>query len=104
MGMVMPGPKLDNILTAYVDTVPILPSDVVSGKQASRYFEEKHKFTEVSLFTKEKMERKIDEVTTNSVEKNYLTHLSNLLNLHLQQQYNLSKVKKIAPVEAEEPE
>jgi len=46
----MPGPRLENLVREYVDTIPILPPKVTSGSSAWGYFKKKHQFTDISLF------------------------------------------------------
>lgn len=55
-------PSVDNLLTGYVDRIPVLPESVDSGAKATEYFKDKRTFTQVSLFTNERFNRKIQEV------------------------------------------
>lgn len=48
--MNFPGPKLENLISSYVDAVPILPAGVETGEQVAKYYEQKHNFTEASFF------------------------------------------------------
>jgi hypothetical protein len=80
----MPGPKLENLITEYVDTIPVFPSTVTSGNSAFAYFLQKHKFTDISLFNNERFTNKIREVARSSVEAHSLWVLANQVNLKAQ--------------------
>jgi len=80
----MPGPKLENLLTEYVDTIPVFPSSVTSGNSAFGYFLQKHKFSDISLFNNERFTNKIREVARSSVEAHSLWVLANHVNLKAQ--------------------
>ena len=56
------GPSLDNLLKEYVDTIPVLPSNVTSGEQANNFYRRKHEFNEISLFTNPKFESKLKQL------------------------------------------
>ncbi len=80
----MPGPKLENLINEYVDTIPLFPSTVTSGNSAFGYYLNKHKFTDISLFNNERFANKIQEVSRNSVEVHSLWTLANQVNLKAQ--------------------
>jgi hypothetical protein len=63
----MPGANLENLLTEYVDAIPVLPNTVTSGNSAYHYFLQKHKFTDISLFNNQRFASKIHQVAHNSV-------------------------------------
>lgn len=48
-------------------------------------------FTEASLFNNPRFEAKINEVAQNEHEKNQLWHLSNLVNLKVQKNYDIAQ-------------
>jgi len=50
----------------------------------SEYYEQKHKFSEVSLFTQPRFNSKIDQVANNCQEKQRLWNLANQVNLKIQ--------------------
>jgi len=58
--MSLTGPKLENLINEYVDTVPILPATVTSGNSALNYYLNKHKFTDISLFTAQRFGPRIN--------------------------------------------
>jgi hypothetical protein len=80
----MPGPKLENLLTEYVDTIPVFPITITSGNSAFGYFLQKHKFTDISLFNNERFTSKIREVARSSVESDALWALANRVNIKAQ--------------------
>lgn len=45
MGISFGGPKLENLMTGYVDRIPILPEGISTGAEVAEYYEQKHKFT-----------------------------------------------------------
>jgi hypothetical protein len=59
-------------MIGYIDTLPALPPGVSTGDEVSRFYEEKHKFTEVSLFTKGRFERAINHTNCTPAEKERL--------------------------------
>lgn len=44
------GPNINNLFKEYIDTIPVLPVWITSGQNADHYYQNKHNFTEVSLF------------------------------------------------------
>lgn len=54
--------QVDQLITGYVDPIPVLPPSVDDGKKTTEYFYNKHKFTDVSLFSGERFNRKNSEV------------------------------------------
>ena len=91
MGINLSGPKLENLMNGYVDAVPVLPEGVRTGEQIAQYYEQKHMFTEASLFNNPRFEAKINQVAQNEHEKNQLWHLSNLVNLKVQKSYEIAQ-------------
>jgi hypothetical protein len=75
------GPKLDNLITEYVDTLPILPKEADTGIKVFDYFNTKNQFTNISLFNNKRFESKISQVARNRTEANGLWYLANQLNL-----------------------
>jgi len=80
----MPGPKLENLISEYVDTVPVLPNTVTSGNSAFGFYLQKHRFTDISLFNNDHFSNKIREVAANSVEAHNLWTLANRVNVKAQ--------------------
>jgi hypothetical protein len=80
----MPGPKLENLIHEYVDTLPVFPNTVTSGNSAFGYYLQKHKFTDIALFNNERFSNKIREVARNGVEADALWALANRVNLKAQ--------------------
>jgi len=83
----MPGPKLENLISEYVDTVPVLPNTVTSGNSAFGFYLQKHRFTDISLFNNDHFSNKIREVAANSVEAHNLWTLANRVNVKAQAAY-----------------
>ena len=80
----MPGPKLENLISEYVDTVPVLPNTVTSGNSAFGFYLQKHRFTDISLFNNDHFSNKIREVAANAVEAHNLWTLANRVNVKAQ--------------------
>jgi hypothetical protein len=80
----MPGPKLDNLIREYVDTIPVLPNTVTSGNSAFGFYLQKHRFTDISLFNNDQFSNKIREVAANSVEAHNLWTLATRVNVKAQ--------------------
>lgn len=66
MGVSFGGPKIENLINGYVDKVPTLPQGISSGQQVAEYYEKKHRFSEVSLFSGCRFEQKINETAQNA--------------------------------------
>ena len=80
----MPGPKLQNLINEYIDTIPVFPSTVTSGNSAFAHYLNKHKYTDISLFNNIRFDSKIREVSRNSIESDILWTLANRINLKSQ--------------------
>jgi hypothetical protein len=89
----MPGPNLSNLLTEYVDTIPVLPETVTSGNSAYHYFLLKHQFTDISLFNNQRFEHKIRQVAKNPVQADALWTLANRVNLRAQAAFDQANPK-----------
>lgn len=59
------GPNINNLINEYIEPIPILPITVTSGNSALGYYLNKHKFTDISLFTNQRFASKINEVSRN---------------------------------------
>ncbi len=88
----MGGPNINNLFAQYVDTIPVLPVWVTSGQNADNYYRAKHLFTEVSLFTNPKFERKINELNLSQNQTNGIWYKINQFNQKMQSEFE-SKFK-----------
>jgi hypothetical protein len=84
----MPVPALQNLINEYVDTIPTFPTTITSGNSAFYHYLQKHRFTDISLFTSERFSGKIKQLAHNSVEAHELWSLANRVNVRAQGEFN----------------
>lgn len=65
MGAAGSGPSTQNLYNEYINHLPTFPEGVRTGAEVAQFFEQKHQFSEVSLFTEPKFKSKIDQVAGN---------------------------------------
>ena len=84
----MPVPNFDNLMNEYVDTIPTFPNTITSGNSVFNYYLQKHRFTDISLFTSKRFTGKIRQLSHNAVEAHELWTLANRVNLRAQGEFD----------------
>ena len=89
----MPGPSLENLISEYVDSIPVFPSTVTSGNSAFNHYLLKHRFSDISLFNNERFANKFKKVSRNDVEEHELWTIANKVNLKAQSSFDSAHPK-----------
>jgi len=88
--MNLSAPNINNLINEYVDTIPLLPSTVTSGNSALAHYLNKHRFTDISLFTNPRFASKINQVARSPHEAEALWVLASRVNQRAQATFEQS--------------